>query len=72
VGEIGGDLVGLAAQADRFQHGLRLADEVAVGTVVREHAPTVRARLAGNAHILQGGGVGQDVGDLVGARDPLL
>ena len=40
--------------------------------VVRDHVPGVPARLRGDAHVFQRGGVGQDVGDLVGARDALL
>ena len=43
----------------------RLVDDVAVGAVVAQHAPAVPARLGGDAHVLQHGGVGQDVGDLV-------
>ena len=34
VREVGGELVGLAAQADRFQHGFRLVDDVAEVAVV--------------------------------------
>ena len=71
VRKVGGKLIRLAAQPDQFQHGLRLVDKVAVGVVMREHAPTVAARLRGNSHIFQGGGVGQDIGDLVGAGDAL-
>ena len=71
VREIGGELVGLAAQADRLQHGFGLLDDVAIGAVVAQHAPAVPARLRGDADVLERGGVGQDVGDLVGAGDAL-
>jgi len=72
MGEIGGELVGLVAQADRFEHRLRLFHRVVERAVMPEQAPAVPARLAGNADVLEGRGVGQDVGDLVGARDALL
>ena len=49
-----------------------LLDDVAVRAMVVQQAPAVPARLGGDAHVLERGGVGQDVGDLVGARDALL
>ena len=42
------------------------------GAVMREHAPAVPARLRGDADVFQRGGVGQDVGDLIGAGNALL
>ena len=71
VREVGGKLVGLAGKADRGQHRFRLVDDVAEVAVVAQHVPAVPARLRGDAHVFQRGGVRQDVGDLVGARDAL-
>ena len=48
-----------------------LLDDVAVGAVMGEHAPAMPARLRGDADVLEGGGVGQDVGDLIRAGDAL-
>jgi len=39
---------------------------------VPQHAPAVPARLRGDADVLERSGVGQDVGDLVGASDTFL
>ena len=72
VREVGGELVGLGVQADRLQHGLRLVDDVVEVGVVGQHAPGVAARLGGDAHVLERRGIGEDVGDLVGAGDALL
>src|SRR5262249_41373356 len=57
---------------DRVQHRFGLVEYIAEIAVVLEHAPAVPARLGGDAHVLQRGGIGQDVGDLVGAGDALL
>ena len=70
--QIGGQLVGLAEQADRVERALGLLVDVGEGAVMREHVPAVPARLRGDAHVFQRRGVGQDVGDLVGAGDALL
>src|SRR5439155_26819901 len=43
-----------------------------VSAVVGEHAAAVPARLGGDANVLQRGGVGKDIGDLIGAGDPFL
>ena len=62
----------LLEQADRVERGFRLLVDVGESVVVRDHVPGVPARLRGDAHVLQHRGIGQDVGDLVGARDALL
>ena len=72
VREIGGQLIGLVEQAHGLQHGFGLADDVVIVAVVLEHAPAVPPRLRGDAHVLERGGIGEDVGDLVGAGDALL
>ena len=59
------------ARPTDVQHRLGLVDDVAIGAVVAQHAPGVPARLGGDADVLQRGGVGQDVGDLVRAGDAL-
>jgi len=69
--QICGQLLSLAAQADRFQHGLSFCNDVAIGGVMGEHAPAVPARLGCDTDIFQRGGVRQNVGDLVGTRDAL-
>ena len=70
--QIGGEFVRLAEQADGVERRFRLLVDVGEGAVVRDHVPGVAARLRGDAHVFQRRGVGQDIGDLVGARDALL
>jgi hypothetical protein len=69
VGEVGGQLVGLAVEPHVAQHGVGARQEVGEGAMVAQQAPAVVARLRGDAHVLQDGGAGQDVGDLVRAGD---
>ena len=71
VGQVGRQLVLLAAQADRLQHRFGALDEVAIRAVVRQQAPAVPPRLGGDADVLKRGGIGQDVGDLIRAGDAL-
>ncbi len=54
---------------DRFEDGQGAVHDVLVGAMVGEEAPAVAARLGGDAHVLERGGIGQDIGDLVGAGD---
>ena len=70
--QVGGQLLGLGAQPDLLQHRLGLVHDVGKGAVVAQHAPAMAARLRGDADVFQHARVGQDVGDLVGAGDPLL
>jgi hypothetical protein len=72
VGQVGGQLVGFAEQADGVQRGFRLLIDIGEGAVMRDHVPGVTARLGGDAHVFQYRGIGQDIGDLVGAGDAPL
>src|SRR5262249_50192829 len=71
VGEIGGELVRLRPEADSLEHRFGLFDDVEISAVVPQHAPAMPARLRGDADVLERRGVGQDIGDLVGAGDAL-
>ena len=51
------------------QHGAGAVEHVGERAVVAQEAPGVAARLGGDAHVLEHGGAGQDVGDLVRARE---
>src|SRR5207244_10530202 len=46
-----------------------LLDDVSVSAVVGQQAPPVATRLSGDADILERGGVGEDVGDLIRSGD---
>ena len=39
---------------------------------MRDHVPAVPARLRGHPHVFERRGIGQDIGDLIRARDALL
>ena len=71
VREVRRQLVLLAREADRGQHGARPRSITSRRRGGAEQAPAVAARLGGDAHVLQHGGAGQDVGDLVRAGDAL-
>ena len=72
VRQIAGKLGGLAQEADGIERRLGLAVDIGKGAVMRDHVPAVPARLRGDAHVFQRRGIGQDIGDLIGARDALL
>ena len=72
VRQVGGEFIRLAEQADGGKRLFRLLVDVGKGAVVRNHVPGMPARLGGDAHVFKHGGIRQDVGDLVGARDALL
>ena len=69
--QVGCEFVRLAEQADRLQRHLGPFDDVAKGPVVGQQAPAVATRLGGDAGVFERRGVGQDIGDLIGAGDPL-
>ena len=69
VRQVGRQLVRLARKTNRLQHLLGLLDDVAIAAVVGQHAPTVAPRLRGDPDILEGGGVGKEVGDLIRSGD---
>ncbi len=61
----------LPSRPTASQRGFGLVVDVGQRAVMREHVPAVPARLRGDAHVFQHRGIGQDVGDLIGARDAL-
>ena len=71
VREVGPQFVFLVAEAHRLEHRAGPLDDIAVGAMVAEEAPGVMAGLDGDAHVLEDGRPGQDVGDLVRAGDGL-
>ena len=71
VGQVGGQLPVLVAEPHRLQHGVGAVEHVGERAVVAQEAPGVPPRLGGDAHVLEHGRAGQDIGDLVRARHAL-
>ena len=61
----------LSPRPTDVEHRVGALDHVGERAMVAQQAPGVAARLGGDAHVLQHGGAGQDVGDLVRAGDAL-
>src|SRR4029450_2998807 len=68
--KIGGEFVGFGVEAYGLKHRLSFLNEIVKSVVVLEHIPGMPARLRSNAHVLQRCRIRQNVGDLIGARDP--